>query len=318
MASNSIGSGAPMFGPWRTPRPVKVEDGNRAVGYDRSRLMQDVWPARTASKPQAAAGRAPVQPPPRTTRSKVLHRTIVKRPTYKRKRGLQLTAKTALFALATILFLFGVGVGIDGLRSNRQVIAQVQGLQQKAAATESDDSDAADDAPTDVAMDPVPDETNRPNVNGYRVAADLPRVLYIPGIGVEARVLHLGTTSDGAIATPASIFDTGWYRESAKPGQPGAMLIDGHVHGPIEPGVFADLKKLKPGDEVKIERGDGQIFTYQVVDSKTYPAESVDMGAALRSAQSGRPGLNLITCTGKLDRATNSYKERLVVFTVQK
>lgn len=96
------------------------------------------------------------------------------------------------------------------------------------------------------------------------------------------------------------------------------MLIDGHVHGPIEPGVFADLKKLKPGDEVKIERGDGQIFTYQVVDSKTYPAESVDMGAALRSAQSGRPGLNLITCTGKLDRATNSYKERLVVFTVQK
>ncbi len=164
----------------------------------------------------------------------------------------------------------------------------------------------------------IPSE-DKPDVNAYRTAANLPRVISIPKLDVTARVLRLGVNSQGALAAPASIYDTGWYEASSKPGEPGAMLIDGHVHGPNKPGVFSELKNLKAGDEITVERGDGKVLSYKVVKTKTYPADSMDMmGAALTPVTPGKPGLNLITCTGEIDKSNNHYKDRLVVFAEQK
>jgi LPXTG-site transpeptidase (sortase) family protein len=153
-------------------------------------------------------------------------------------------------------------------------------------------------------------------VASYNVAPTLPKYISIPAIGINnSRIIRLGILSNGQIATPDNIFDTGWYDGSAKPGQTGAMFIYGHVSSWTANGVFYKLKKLKPGDDITITRGDNQTFTYQVVSSKVYPYMSVDMPAVLSPIDPSSPGLNLMTCTGQVIKGTSEFNERLVVFT---
>lgn len=148
----------------------------------------------------------------------------------------------------------------------------------------------------------------------YQVAPTLPRYIMIPKLGVDARVLSVGVTKTGALATPYNVFDTAWYNLSAKPGQPGAMLIDGHVSSWTAHGVFYGIKSLVGGDIIKIERGDGTIYTYKVVRDQVYPSGNVNMKAAVTPIVPGQPGLNLITCTGDVIPGTSKFNERVIVF----
>jgi LPXTG-site transpeptidase (sortase) family protein len=153
-------------------------------------------------------------------------------------------------------------------------------------------------------------------VASYSVPPTYPKYISIPAIGISStRIIRLGLLANGQIATPDNIFDTGWYDGSAKPGQSGAMFIYGHVSSWTADGVFYNLKKLKPGDDITITRGDNQTFTYSVVSTKIYPYTSVDMNAVLSPINPNLPGLNLMTCTGKVIPGTSEFNERLVVFT---
>ncbi len=212
--------------------------------------------------------------------------------------------QVVMLGAASVVFLFGVVVGILGLQANSQVEAQATQISQQRS-----DGDA----------DLRPDETqpSAQDISSYRVAPDLPKRLIIPKIHTNARVKALGTKNDNQLKAPTNIYDIGWYEKSAKPGENGAVLVNGHVHGPKKPGVFTNLKKLSQGDEVSIERGDGEIFTYTVVKAQSYPANAVDMAAALVPAVPGKQGLNIITCNGSLNGNRTGYEERLIVFAVR-
>ena len=238
---------------------------------------------------------------PRRQSSKVLIRQIVHKqepiPVKKKKLNIM---PVAMVSMAVTIFIFGLFVAVSGWRTNEAVQAQVSQITDKA---EQDDSD-------------LPTEGDPPELSSYSVAAELPRLLKISSIEVEARVMRLGVDKNNQLKSPSNIYDTGWYEGSSKPGEAGTVLIDGHVHGPTKPGVFMNLKKLVKGDKIEVERGDGKIITYRVVKTEIYKADQVDMAAALTSAENGKNGLNLITCHGKVD-SNNNYSERLVVFTVQ-
>ena len=155
-------------------------------------------------------------------------------------------------------------------------------------------------------------------ISSYTVAPTLPRFITIPAINVpKTRVRILGLTKNNQIAVPDNIYDTGWFEGSAKPGQAGAMFIYGHVSSWQANGIFYNLHKLKPGDNVTVTRGDNKTFTYQVVSSKIYPYNNVNMHEVLSPIKPGTPGLNLMTCTGKVIKGTSEFNERLVVFTRQ-
>jgi LPXTG-site transpeptidase (sortase) family protein len=165
---------------------------------------------------------------------------------------------------------------------------------------------------------PSADKPTPAEVKTYSVAADVPKYVSIPAIGLDTtRVKQLGTTKDNQIATPDNIYDAGWYNASAKPGQVGAVFMYGHVSSWQANGAFHDLKNLKAGDTVTITRGDNKQFVYKVVTSKIYSKDAVDMGAVLSSIAEGKPGLNLMTCTGAIIKGTSEFSERLVVFTKQ-
>jgi LPXTG-site transpeptidase (sortase) family protein len=245
---------------------------------------------------------------PRQSRSKVLTRhAVTKKP---RRRLPHVTAKARmsviLMTMAIAVFVSGTYVSILTWRSNRTVKAQVAGAVSQASSDDGNDSDIPDE--TDITTD---------SINNYKVAGDLPRLLRIPKIGVLARVKRLGVNANNELKTPANVFDTGWYDGSAKPGESGAILIDGHVSGPNKYGIFYRLGNLQVGDKIQIERGDGTQFSYHVVKTQAYDYDKVDMAAAMRSVEPGKPGLNLITCSGRYDVRNNRFEQRLMVFAVQ-
>jgi LPXTG-site transpeptidase (sortase) family protein len=208
-----------------------------------------------------------------------------------------------LYAMASVLFITGLAISLAGFKTNHVAQAQVNKL--------STISPSDEDAP------PSTSSPSTGAVNNYKPPApDLPRYIDIPALRVHARVYQVDTTKTGALATPRNIYDTAWYSKSSKPGQAGAMLIDGHS-GLEVPGVFNGLAKLKPGDIINIKQGDSKVFTYTMVKSKVYPAASVDMSSLLISADTAKPGLNLITCSGDVIPGTLQTDQRLAIYAVE-
>lgn len=215
-----------------------------------------------------------------------------------------------LFGMAVIVFSFGMAVSISTMQTNNKANSQVSALSAQAdkQATTSDAGDVA-----------VP-STNKPNVNAYAnyvVAPELARYIKIPKLGIDARVLQVGVKANGEIATPNNVHDTAWYSGSAKPGQPGATVINGHVSSWTSRGVFYNVKNLVAGDTIQIQKGDNAIVSYKVVKSQVYDADKVDMQAAIQPVTPGKSGLNLITCAGQVKKGTNEFTQRLVVFAEQ-
>lgn len=171
---------------------------------------------------------------------------------------------------------------------------------------------------TSVHVTPAPSSVrpSKQTVAQYNVPTTHPKYIAIPAIGISnTPVIRLGLLSSGAIATPDNIYETGWYDGSSLPGKSGATFIYGHVSSWTADGIFYNLKKLKAGDQVTITRGDNTTLTYQVVSTKTYPYNNVDMQKVLSPIDPTKSGLNLMTCTGQIIQGTSDFNERLVVFT---
>jgi sortase (surface protein transpeptidase) len=139
--------------------------------------------------------------------------------------------------------------------------------------------------------------------------------LFIPDIGVSAPVIKLGGPPVGEISVPSfsEVWDVGWYRYGAVPGEHGNALLLGHVDTYMGPAVFYDLYRLRPGDEVEVDLGHGDIRRFQVhwvkeVPKTQFPASRV-IGSSL-----GRH-LWLVTCGGQFDYTTRSYLSNIVVYT---
>lgn len=153
-------------------------------------------------------------------------------------------------------------------------------------------------------------------ITEWVVAADHPRYLSIEKLGVKnARVRPMGLRANGELDTPYSIFDVGWYTSSSRPGYGGVIMIDGHNGGPNVEGVFKHIDQLYADDLITLERGDGAIFTYRVVENNTISLEDADayMKTALTSAIPGDEGLTLITCIGEWSQVRQTYLSRQFV-----
>ncbi|MBQ3474431.1 class F sortase [Candidatus Saccharibacteria bacterium] len=150
-------------------------------------------------------------------------------------------------------------------------------------------------------------------VTEYVVAPDRPRYLTIEKLGIhKARIIPMGVNVNGELATPNNIFDVGWYEASGLPGMGGTMIIDGHNGGPHVHGVFKDLPLLSEGDIIVVERGDGVVFKYRVVENKSVLLSESDayMSTAARSPEYGKESVTLISCTGEWSQSQGTYLSR--------
>lgn len=252
---------------------------------------------------------------PRQQKSKLLMRQVVKKPTYHKKHTHKLLV-SSLTILALISIAGGLYLSLIGLKANHIATIQASNLIKQANATVSDKPTTTTST---TSTPPVP-STKKPSsysIMDYKVGPQFPRFLIIPKLHVFTRILNVGVTKSGAIGTPTNVFDTAWYNRSALPGQPGAMLIDGHVSSWTSKGVFYGLKTLVAGDIIQVQRGDGKVFTYKVVRNQIYQSDGVNMSTVLSPVTSSANGLNLITCTGDVIPGTSEFNQRIVVFAEQ-
>ncbi len=162
----------------------------------------------------------------------------------------------------------------------------------------------------------IEEEPTENEIREYTVAPDRPRYLTIDRLNIRnRRILPMGVNARGELDTPRNIFDVGWYEGSSKPGQGGTLIIDGHNGGPTKHGVFKNLPSLQAGDIVKIERGDGTIFSYKVVESKTIPLSEANtyMSTASSSPERGKESVTIISCTGEWSQSQKTYLSRQFV-----
>ncbi len=155
----------------------------------------------------------------------------------------------------------------------------------------------------------VPEETL---VKEFYVPPDLPKIITIPAIGVRGYIQSVGVDQDDQIAVPTNVHLTGWYINSVKPGEKGLSILDGHRDGATLGGVFRNLEKLKKGDKISIEYGDGSVRNFKVVDLKRIPTE--DAYDFMYSRIEGvEAQLNMVTCGGKWIKEEKTYEDRIIL-----
>jgi LPXTG-site transpeptidase (sortase) family protein len=149
------------------------------------------------------------------------------------------------------------------------------------------------------------------------VRSPLPARLKIPKLNVDAVVLSVGLTKDGAMGVPEGPTDVAWFDLGSRPGEKGSAVIAGHFGWKNNiPAVFDSLGTLKKGDLVSIEDETGTTTTFVVRELRTY-GENQDASDVFDS-NDGKAHLNLVTCQGIWNKNKKSYSQRLVVFTDKK
>jgi len=146
------------------------------------------------------------------------------------------------------------------------------------------------------------------------ISIGVPVRLKIPKINVDATIEFVGLTSDGAMDVPKDRGNVAWFELGQRPGENGSAVIAGHYGWKNKRGsAFDDLHKLRKGDELFIEDDNGVIISFVVREIRRYNPKA-DASFVFGSGD-GDAHLNLVTCEGVWDEASNSYPERLVVFT---
>ncbi len=140
--------------------------------------------------------------------------------------------------------------------------------------------------------------------------------LIIPSIHVDAEVVDVGLTPQGAMDIPKGPAEVAWFQLGQRPGEIGSAVLAGH-YGWFNsiPAVFDKLHTLRPGDKVFVEDDQGVTMTFVVRELRTFG--STEDASGVFSSSDGQAHLNLVTCTGIWNKAKQSYSKRLVVFAVK-
>lgn len=141
--------------------------------------------------------------------------------------------------------------------------------------------------------------------------AAVPVRVQIPAIGVDSDLMDLGLEPDGTLEVPPTGFPAGWYTGAPTPGELGPAIIAGHVDW-RGPGVFHDLHRLSPDDQVTVSRADGSAAVFRVTSVEQYPKDAFPTDEVYGDID--HAGLRLITCGGVLNRQTGSHDDNIVVF----
>lgn len=146
----------------------------------------------------------------------------------------------------------------------------------------------------------------------YTVAADQPRMIRIERVGIQGVVQRVGVDQHGDIAVPNTTRAVGWYVNSAKPGERGLSIIDGHVQGRYGSAIFSTLREVRQGDEIVVTYGDTTERVFRVREVVTMKADAA-AGQLFAQLPDVAEQLNLITCIGAYNTAAGTFDQRVIV-----
>jgi sortase (surface protein transpeptidase) len=89
-------------------------------------------------------------------------------------------------------------------------------------------------------------------------------------------------------------------------------VIVGHLDSIRGAAIFYDLKQIKTGDEVRVERDDGSAAVFKVDSLEMYSQDNFPTEKVYGPINFA--GLRLITCAGTFSRLKGHYSDNLVVY----
>ena len=176
-------------------------------------------------------------------------------------------------------------------------------------------SEAPEPEPTTTADPPAAEAPEElPREVELAMDASKPVHLRIPALDRESDLIETGLRDDNRLDVPPG--DEGspasWYNGSPTPGEAGAAVLLGHVNSLTDAsGVFYDLKTLKKGNTISVEREDGATAIFKVYKVETYVKAEFPTKAVYFPVAGSE--LRLITCDG-YDEPNRRYLENLVVY----
>jgi LPXTG-site transpeptidase (sortase) family protein len=131
--------------------------------------------------------------------------------------------------------------------------------------------------------------------------------LEIPRLGVKMTVVGV-PQKDGNWDVKWLDKNAGWLNGSAYPTWNGNSVLTGHVWDALNrPGPFAELKKLKYGDQIKIHAF-GQVYIYEVRENTA--VTPTDTSAVFKHEE--KPWLTLVTCEDYKEDSQTYSSRRMV------
>jgi hypothetical protein len=155
----------------------------------------------------------------------------------------------------------------------------------------------------------------RPDAVGARtlvLPTSEPTRIAIPALGTSSSVMELGLERDGEMEVPPGAHPAGWFDRSPTPGALGPAVLAAHVDWAGEPGAFAGVDELVPGDEVVVDRADGTTAVFTVDRVEEHPKEEFPADDVYGDID--HAGLRLITCGGSFNSSSGDYRSNVVVF----
>lgn len=117
------------------------------------------------------------------------------------------------------------------------------------------------------------------DVADFQVSADEPRYLTIARLELDKVIITGTSVNNNVLQSPENIYEVAWYSGSARPGTNGYSIITGLADSPSgKAGIFANLDSLEAGDEIQIENGAGEKYTYEVKLINIYDENSIEQG----------------------------------------
>ncbi|HLH25581.1 MAG TPA: sortase [Chloroflexota bacterium] len=143
-----------------------------------------------------------------------------------------------------------------------------------------------------------------PREGGFVTRTLPPSRLIIPAIDLDSKVVPLGTTRDraGKLVWETVPFAVGHHQGTANPGEPGNVVLSGHISSPHEGAIFKHLPEVKAGDAIIVATAQQQ-FLYRVRDTRVVTPAAVEVIQPTAEAI-----LTLLTCV-----PDGIYTHRLVV-----
>lgn len=166
--------------------------------------------------------------------------------------------------------------------------------------------------PTSGALRPGPIGNQSPAVASANPSA--PAHITVPKAGIDAGIETLSIV-DGVMENPTGPWVVAWYKETATLGQPGNVVLAGHVdYWNVGPSVFFNLRDLVGGDEITLTDEYGIVYTYAVETNEVYDLAMLTSGGLREMvAPTETQTLTIITCGGEFDYVNGEYLSRTIV-----
>jgi hypothetical protein len=153
-----------------------------------------------------------------------------------------------------------------------------------------------------------------PPVAAASLAQSVPARVRVPSISASSTLIPVGVDAHNHVEVPplSQPMQAAWYSNGPTPGSLGPAVVLGHVNGDGKPGIFADLHRVQPGQEIDVDRADGQTAVFTVSRIETVAKDAFPTQRVYGNTPDAQ--LRLITCGGALNQSVHNYLSNVIVY----